>query len=214
MDAAVVLPKLALVYLPLLLQAQQQIWPAAPTPSALAGQIEQESCITLKHPKCWNPQAELKTDREYGFGFGQITRATRADGSVRFDKFAELKAAYPSLAGWVWADRFNPRMQMTAMIEMDRSIYSRIDAATVRDRWAMTQAAYNGGEAGLAQDIWQCKLKPGCDPRRWFGHVELTSNKSRTKWHGYGKSAFEINREYPRNIEQRRQKYITYMEKP
>ncbi|KAF1043074.1 MAG: hypothetical protein GAK35_02394 [Herbaspirillum frisingense] len=213
MDAALILPRLALVYLPVLLQAQQQIWPDAPMPSFLAAQVEQESCISLSHPKCWNPQAELKTDREYGFGFGQITRATRPDGSVRFDKFSELKAAYPSLASWTWADRFNPSMQLTALVEMDNGIYRRIDAATDRDRLAMTLSAYNGGEGGLVQDIWQCKLKSGCDPRRWFGHVELTSNKSRVKWKGYGKSAFEINREYPRNVlDLRRAKYVPFME--
>lgn len=213
MDATVVLPKLALVYLPLLLTTQQQIWPDAPMPSFLAAQIEQESCISLTHSKCWNPQSELSTPREYGFGFGQITRATRPDGSVRFDKFTELKASYASLAGWAWTDRFNPRMQMTALIEMDRGIFRRLDAATERDKVAMTLAAYNGGEGGLAQDRWQCKLKPGCDPSRWFGHVELTSNKSRVKWQGYGKSAYEINREYPRNIlDVRRAKYVPFME--
>lgn len=213
MDAAVVLPKLALVYLPLLLSTQQQIWPDAPMPSFLAAQIEQESCISVTHSKCWNPRAELNTAREYGFGFGQITRAVRPDGSVRFDKFAELKAAYTSLRDWSWSDRFSPAMQMTALIEMDRGIYERVDAATVRDRLAMALAAYNGGEGGLAQDRWQCKLKPGCDPARWFGHVELTSNKSRVKWQGYGKSAFEINREYPRSIlDVRRAKYVPFME--
>jgi hypothetical protein len=213
MDAAVALPKLALVYLPLLLSTQQQIWPDAPMPSFLAAQIEQESCISMTHSKCWNPRAELNTAREYGFGFGQITRAVRSDGSVRFDKFAELKATYASLRGWSWSDRFSPGMQMTALIEMDRGIYERLDAATVRDRLAMALAAYNGGEGGLAQDRWQCKLKPGCDPSRWFGHVELTSNKSRVKWQGYGKSAFEINREYPRNIlDVRRAKYVPLME--
>lgn len=207
------IPANALSFLPLLLQVQLTIWPDAPMPSFLAAQIEQESCITLQHAKCWNPKAELKTPREYGFGFGQITKAMRADGSVRFDKFAELKAAHSSLAGWDWSNRFDPAMQMTALVEMDRAIYRRVDAATPFDRLAMSLAAYNGGETGLIQDRGMCRLTPGCDPDRWFGNVERTSTKSRVKWQGYGKSAFDINREYPKNVlDVRRPKYIAYME--
>lgn len=208
------IPPLALVYLPLLLQTQLAIWPAAPAPSFLAAQIEQESCVSLRHAKCWNPQAELKTAREYGFGFGQITRALRPDGSVRFDKFSELKTAHASLRGWQWEQRFDPALQMTALIEMDKAIYTRVTAANSTERLAMTLAAYNGGETGLAQDRTMCRLTPGCDPARWFGHVETTSTKSRVKWQGYGKSAFEINREYPHNILLARYaKYVPYMEK-
>jgi len=207
------IPKLALVYLPLLFQVQVATWQSAPEPSFLAAQVEKESCKSLVHPKCWDPRAELKTDREYGFGFGQITRAYRADGSVRFDKFSELKAQHTSLRGWTWGNRFDPRMQLTALIEMDKAIYNRISAATTAERLAMTLAAYNGGETGLMQDKTVCRATPGCDPDRWYGHVENTSTKSRVKWQGYGKSAFEINRDYPRDIEARRQKYIPYMEK-
>lgn len=208
------IPKLALVFLPLLLQVQIAVWPDAPMPSFLAAQIEQESCISLAHPKCWNPKAELKTAREYGFGFGQITKAYRADGSVRFDKFVELKNRHASLRSWSWDDRFDPGMQMTALVEMDKAIYKRVDAASPLDRLAMTLSAYNGGETGLIQDRSMCRLTPGCDPDRWFGHVERTSTKSRVKWQGYGKSAFEINREYPKNVlDIRRPKYIPYMEK-
>ncbi len=206
------IPANALAFLPLLLQVQISIWPDAPAPSFLAAQIEQESCITLQHPKCWNPKAELKTPREYGFGFGQITRAMRADGSVRFDKFTELKAAHSSLAGWTWNNRFDPAMQMTALVEMDRAIFRRMPS-TSKEPLQMALSAYNGGETGLSQDRTTCRFTAHCDPDLWFGNVELTSTKSRVKWQGYGKSAFEINREYVLNVMLvRRAKYIPYME--
>lgn len=191
-------PPQALEHLPTLRQAQLTIWPDAPTPAFLAAQVEQESCITLKHSKCWNPRVELKTQREYGFGLGQTTIAYRADGGVRFNKWAELRARYPSLRGWTWESRFDPAFQLTALVEMDRSLYKLYSfAATPRDRLGFSLAGYNGGERGNQQDRTLCRNTSGCDQTRWFGHVEKNSVKSRVPFKGYGKSPYEINREYP-----------------
>jgi hypothetical protein len=203
------LPPQAAQHLPTLRAVQLQVWPDAPLPSFLAAQVEQESCITLKHPRCWNPRVELKTSREYGFGLGQVTIAYNADGSVRFDRWSELRAQHASLSGWTWANRFEPRYQLTALVEMDHGIYRRVaGAASARERLAMTLAAYNGGEGGLRQDRLLCRNTLGCDPAHWFGHVERNSLKSRQPFKGYGKSAFEINREYPPNVlDLRRPKY-------
>lgn len=208
------IPKLALVYLPMLLATQQEIWPSAPIPSFLAAQVEQESCITLKHSKCWNPRAELKTSREYGFGIGQITTAYRADGSVRFNKFEELRAAHASLRDWRWENRYDIRYQFIALVEMDKAIYARIkDASTVLDRLAFALSAYNGGETGVMQDRTLCRNTVGCDPNSWFGNVEKTSLKSKVKWDGYGQSAYQINRSYVYNVLfVRREKYVEHME--
>lgn len=206
------LPAGAKIYLPMLVERQQAIWPDAPMPSFMAAQIEKESCITLKHSKCWNPNAQLKTSREWGRGLGQVTTAYRADGSVRFDKQEELRNQFPSLSGWTtdrWAD---PGFQLTAIVEMDKSIFKRQrDAATVLDRLSFTLSAYNGGEGGLLQDRRLCANTPGCDPARWTGHVEKTSLKQKVAVKGYGKSFFEINREYVSTIlGDRRKKYEPY----
>lgn len=207
-------PSGANALLPLLVAQQRSIWPDAPEPWFLAGQIEQESCISLSHSKCWNPRAELKTSRENGIGLGQFTRAYRADGSIRFDKIAELSAAYPSLRGWGWENRYDGQYQLIALVEIDRAIYRRQrDAATVMDRLAFTLSAYNGGEGGLLQDRRLCANTAGCNPAIWHGHVASNSLKSRRPAPGYKKSFFDINREYVSNIlEIRGKKYAPYFQ--
>lgn len=205
-------PQQATQYLPMLVEIQRDIWPDAPTPAFLAAQIEKESCITLKHSKCWNPRAELKTAREYGFGFGQTTIAYRADGSIRFDNQANLRSKHASLREWTFERRYEPRFQLIAIVEMDKGIFSRQrGAATEADRLYFTLSAYNGGEGGLLQDRRLCANSPGCDQSRWFGHVENQSMKQKVPQKGYGKSFFQINREYVRTILfERIHKYTPY----
>ena len=200
-DVRTYIPEQAAALLPELRTIQKSIWDDAPMPSFLAAQIEQESCISLTHSKCWNPHAELKTSREYGFGLGQTTVAYNADGSTRFNKFEELKRQYASLRGWTWSARFDAKYQMTALVEMDRGIYKRVQIfQTPLDRLAFTLSAYNGGESGLRQDQLLCRNRSDCDPSRWFGNVEKYSLKSRQKFKGYGQAPFDINREYVSNV--------------
>lgn len=206
-------PENAKKYLPLLKAEQQRYWPSLHQPSILAAQVEQESCISLKHSRCWNPRAELRTTRERGVGFGQITK------TARFDALAELKAQYPKeLAGWSWGSSslYDPAYQMRALILMDLRNYKVIvGTKNQSERVAMTLASYNGGLGGLMSDRSVCSATPGCDRSVWFGHVEHTSRKSKAKSHGYGKSFFEINREYPVNVMfVRRPKYVPYMDAP
>ena len=205
-------PARALLYMPLLVEQQRAIWPDAPMPSFLAAQVEQETCLSLTHSKCWNPRAELRTSRENGIGLGQFTRAFRADGSIRFDKISELAAAHSSLRGWTWENRYDVGYQLTAIVEMDRAIYRRIrDAATDLDRLAFTLSAYNGGEGGVLQDRRLCANSNACDPSRWAGHVERTSLKSRVPAPGYRQSFFSVNREYVSNVLYlRRPKYAAH----
>lgn len=197
------LPSGAILYLPILAEEITARWPDVPSRSAMGSQVEQETCITLRHRSCWNPHAELKTDREYGFGFGQLT-ITR-----RFNAWAEVKTFDPSLRNWKWENRYDPRLQLRSMIVKNRFNFARLGGTTPQDRLAFALAGYNGGLGGVVADISLCKATPGCDPGRWFGNVEKTSRKSRVKWKGYGASAFEINREYVRNVlHVRRQKYV------
>lgn len=189
------IPVLAQTYLPVLAAVIVALWPRMPDPPLLAGQIEQETCASLKHRKCWNPQAELKTDREYGFGLGQLTV------TPKFNNFEAAKTWDKSLAGWKWENRYDPTMQLRALVAYDRNLYSQIRfGATDRDKLAFTFSAYNGGLGGLLKDRRICAATTGCDPDRWFGHIEYHSFRATKAVKGYGKSFFEINREYVHNI--------------
>ncbi len=197
-------PPQALQHLPVLGVEVSKHWPDAPDWALFAGQIEKESCITLKHSKCWNPRAELRTSREQGVGLGQITR------TARFDALAEMRAQFPrELAGWSWDSPtlYDPAFQIRALLLMDRRNHRALDGVPEPDRMDMALAAYNGGMGGLIGERQLCRSTRGCDPNRWAGHVERTSMKRRTPFPGYGQSAFQINRGYPPGVRQRAEKY-------
>lgn len=209
--AADQLPPNAVKYLPVLKSEIKRGWPELKLRSALAAQVEQETCISLKSAKCWNPNTELKTDREYGFGLGQLTK------TAKFDAWKEVKSLDSGLASWKWEDRYDPQLQLRAVVAKDRFNVRQFKAAP--DAFAFGIAAYNGGVGGALNDIAMCRGTRGCNPGLWFGNVEYTSHKSRTKWKGYGASAFEINRGYVCAIlgegtcgVNRRKKYIQSMD--
>lgn len=198
-------------YGPILKAEQRAHWPSHPDPAILAALVEQESCTSLKSPRCWNPAARLKSAREEGAGMGQITRAYRADGSLRFDALAGLRDQYSAdLAGLSWDTVYQrPDLQLRALVLM-----SRDSARTFRGApaWlAFGDAGYNGGVAGVQRERRACKLSAGCDPTQWFAHVEVHCLKSRQPIYG-NRSACDINREHVRNVLLvRRAKYVGAM---
>jgi len=205
------LPTNAVKYLPTLKAEQRAYWPNMPLPSALGAQVEQETCISLRSPRCWSPRAELKTDREQGVGLGQITR------TARFDSLAEVRASNrKALAGWSWdkASLYDARYQLRAMVLMDRRCFDvMVGTASTMDRLAMAFSCYNGGAGGVNSDRRLCRATAGCNAAKWFGHVEHTSLKRKTAVAGYAKSFFKINREYVRNVLiVRRPRYVPALE--
>lgn len=186
-------------YGPTLRTELRHYWPDHPDPAALAALVEQESCVSLKSARCWNPNSRLKSAREEGAGLGQITRAYRADGSVRFDALAELVEQYNTeLAGLSWNTVYlRPDLQLRALVLMSRDSARRFRSST---SWLQFgDAGYNGGIAGVQKERRVCKLSVNCDPDRWFGHVELHCLKSRQPLYG-GRNACDINREHVRNV--------------
>lgn len=207
------LPGEAELRLPTLKAELIKFWGDHPYPATVAAQIEKETCIYLKHPTCWSPHAKLRTSREYGFGFGQFTVAYNADGSERFNTWRGLKATFASeLEGWTWENRLDPVLQLRAVVLYDKQIYLQIPDFVVDkiQRLKMGYAAYNGGIYGLLKEIALCEKLPNCDRTRWDKGsdgalaVSSVSMKSRVKYKGYGKSFFEINRDYPYEIFQLR----------
>ncbi len=192
------LPANARQYAPLLLAEQRDHWPDMPDPAVLMAQVEKETCITLKHRRCWTPYAELKTDREWGVGFGQITKTSR------FDALAELRSQFPEqLRGWAWdsATLYDPAFQMRGLVLMDKRNFNVFKtAAATSDRLAFMLASYNGGVGGTLGEIAMCRGAQGCRPDVWFGNVEHTSKKGRTAANGYGQGFFHINRGYVRRV--------------
>lgn len=158
--------------------------------------IEQESCITIRHRRCWTSTAQLRSQREEGAGLGQITRAFRPDGSIRFDSLTEMVNRYrDELRGVNWSNIYiKPDAQIRIIILMIRDKNRRLfDVDTVEARLHMVNAAYNGGLGGLQRERRACAIAANCDPDIWFGHVERHCLKSRRALYGT-RSACDINR--------------------
>jgi len=198
-------------YEPILKAEQAKYWADHPDPAILAALVEQESCASLKSPRCWNPAARLKSAREEGAGMGQITRAYRADGSLRFDALAGLRDQYGAeLSDLSWDTVYSrPDLQLRALVLMSRDSARPFRGSS---GWLhFGDAGYNGGVAGVQKERRACKLSKGCDPGQWFANVELHCLKSRQPLYG-GRSACDINREHVHNVFLvRRAKYVGAM---
>lgn len=200
-DVRTYIPPAAEQYRATMSTEKAQFWADHPQPELLPALVEHESCISLRHSRCWNPASRLKTSREEGAGLGQITRAWRPDGSVRFDALQEMRDRHPALRGWTWANVYErPDLQLRAVILKVRSDYQALaSVADPHHRLAMADAAYNGGLGGVQKERRACQLKAGCDPQKWFGHVENTCLKSKQAIYA-GRSACDINRHHVSDV--------------
>lgn len=173
----------------------------------LGSLIELESCIGLKHSRCWNPSSKLQSPRELGAGLGQITKAYNPDGSIRFDALTELKLKHPKeLAEFNWGTVFRrPDLQVRAVVLKSKDNYLVYKRGSVSEFNALAfgDAAYNGGIGGLNRDRRACGLSKTCNPDIWFGNVELYCTKSRAILYGK-RSACDINREHVHEVLQLR----------
>jgi len=196
-SAQAAVPAQAHQYLPTLGAEVSRIWPGAPSREYFGGLIEHESACPRKS-SCWKPTARLKTQREEGAGFGQLTRAWSKTGALRFDKLGEMREAHPALRELSWATIYQrPDLQMRTMIIMVKSGYQRF--STTAEPLPFADAGYNGGDGGVQKERRACGLKVGCDPQRWFGHVEHVCLKSRAPLYGT-RSACDINRHHVRDV--------------
>lgn len=200
--APTTIPPNAKDLLPILDEVLAEMWPELQDRAVIAAQIEQETCLDTvrvdRQKKCWSPLTEIKTEREYYFGLGGLTVAYDENGKEKASVFEEVKKLDPSLASWKWEDRFDPKMQLRAVVALDREMWKKIkfDVADDRERTAFMLAAYNGGLGHVVKDRKLCQTRSGCDPTKWFGNVESESVKSKTVLEGFSASFFDINRAY------------------
>lgn len=164
--------------------------------------VEHESCITLKHKKCWNSLSRLKTAREEGAGLGQVTRAFNPDGSVRFDTLGEMAKRYKvELREAKWETIYQrPDIQLRIMILMLRDDYKKLYTVDDKEnRMQMVDAAYNGGLGGVLKERRACGLSKNCNPNIWFNNVEKYCLKSKKVLYGT-RSACDINRHHVEDV--------------
>lgn len=208
-DAKTYIPAQAEQYRPMFRAEVDAHWPDHPKREYLPALVEHESCITLKHSRCWNPKSRLKTHREEGAGFGQITRAWHPNGSLRFDALAELRSRHLSLREWSWSNVYDrPDLQIRGVVLKTKDDFQALRVVSDPiERLAFADAAYNGGMGGVQKERRACGLKAGCDPQKWFGHVEHVCLKSKQPLYGT-RSACDINRHHVEDtMRVRAQKY-------
>lgn len=193
------IPPQAMNHIHTLIEVQQSLFPEHPKPHYVPALIEHESCISLTHSRCWNPKSRFKTSREEGGGFGQLTRAYRRDGSLRFDALTELVIKHPvALNGLSWNTLYgSPTLQLKAIVLKLRDNWKRLKAVKNPIRRMMfVDASYNGGLTHVYRERSLCGLRKNCDPQQWFGNVaSIKSVKSNRILYG-NRSAWKINRDH------------------
>lgn len=197
------IPPQALPLLPVLRAEVQAQWPAHPMPAYFGGLIDHESACPRPR-SCWQPTAQLKTQREEGAGLGQLTRAYTADGRTRFDALAEMRQAHPALRELDWASIYQrPDLQLRALVLKSRDDWRWLGQPTALE---FVDLAYNAGRGRVTQDRRACAMTAGCDPARWAGHVERTCTASRAPIYGT-RSACDISRHHVADVLSRAKRY-------
>lgn len=156
-----------------MIRESRAVW-GITAPTALFGaQIQTESA--------WRPGAHSI----YAAGLSQFIPST-ADMMER--KYPELGNDGP----------LNPQWAIRALVRYDHDIYrgrfvNAVPPASECDKWGFVLSGYNGGEGWISRDRAQCEQRAGCDPSRWYGHVERYTTRSA--------SNAQQNREYMKRIE-------------
>ena len=193
-------------WLPVIERNYEKHWDSAPYKHFLPAQVEQESL--------WKQFAQLKTSRELGRGFGQLTIAYTSTGAVRFNKYTEAVQRFKELKGWDWQnDPFHAEYQLLFVVLEDYKNFITYQKtfSTDKDRWAATLVCYNAG-CGTVRNRWAiCSKTVGCDDTKWFGGLDTVASASEASATLYGRSLAAERNKYPKLvIETRSPKYENY----
>lgn len=197
------IPPQARQHLPTLGQVVRDLMPGFHEPAYFGALIEHESGCPAIRRMCWSPTARLKSAREEGAGLGQLTRAYRADGTLRFDALAESRRLDPrGLNELRWDTVYQrPDLQMRVVVLMTRQNWNRVGQLTSdpRLRLELTDLSYNAGMGRVLNDRRACGVTPGCDVNRWAGHIERTCTASKKPLYGT-RSACDISRHHVHDV--------------
>lgn len=201
-DLAHDIPPQAAPHLPTLGAQARELAPAIPA-HYFGALIEHESGCPGMKKMCWSPSARLKTQREEGAGLGQLTRAYRADGTLRFDSLTESRKLDPrGLNDLRWDTVYQrPDLQMRVMVLMTRQNWHRVSTLTPDPtlQLQLTDLAYNAGLGRVLNDRRACGLTAGCDVGQWAGHIERTCTASKAPLYGT-RSACDISRHHVADV--------------
>ncbi len=196
------IPVKAFTYLPTVKTEATRIMPQFDTPWYFGSLVEHESCISLKHSRCWSPTSQLLSKRERGAGLSMLTIAYNTDGSTRFDSLTDLRRANMlELKELSWSNILErPDLQIRSLVLMTRSNYNIFHEVNSKlQRLAMTDQAYNAGAGRVKKNRLKCSLEKDCDPNIWFGNVENYCTAS-TKPLYAGRSACDIAKEHVTDV--------------
>jgi len=120
---------------------------------------------------------------------------------LRFDALAEMRDAHPSLRELNWNNVYNRiDLQLRALLLKMRGDFNWLSRISdVEERLLFADAVYNRGRTGIDSDRRLCQMTAGCDPQKWFGHVQHTCTGSKTPIYGK-RTVCDINREHVYNV--------------
>lgn len=196
------IPPQAFLYKDTIKNELDTYFPYIPEYNYLPSLAEHESCISLKHKRCWNPSSALRSSREVGIGLFQVTKTFREDGSVRFDTLTEMASKYKQeLKDAKWETiHTRPDIQIRMAILQLRGLYKSLyDVENALERLKMVDAAYNGGLAGLQRERRACAMAKNCSSDIWYNNVERYCLKSKKPLYG-NRSACDINRYHVKDV--------------
>lgn len=167
--SAEIIPQAANAHRATLIRAAHSTWGLDAPIATFAAQVHQESR--------WRADAESPVG---ALGIAQFMPATAV----------WMEEIYPrTLAN---ADPLNPGWALRAMVKYDLWLYQRNHANDPCDHWAMTLAAYNGGQGWINRDR-RLASASGADELAWFDSIERFNA-------GRSLANFRENRHYPRII--------------
>jgi hypothetical protein len=192
-------------YMPMVAKTLDDLWPTMPRKEIIPAQIGRESGF--------NPHATLKTSRELGRGFGQITITYTAAHKERFNNFRNA-VTMKGLKGWNWKkDPYNVQYQLMYLILSDKSNYNTARPFMINDDEAVKTmlVSYNAGDGRWIIRRTYAKAM-GIPTDRWTGGLDRACKPSEKKTKVYGESLCQMVNDYPEIVFKQAPDYTQFFE--